>query len=121
LLFALMPLLPTVTNKGIVPYLLTPPYARTLKPFCYGTLVGGSSLKSTHSLFPGPLLDSQKYLLSVTTTLCHYFRTHCMSKHSRARMCLIVSERRFLGLCWRGNYLFVYRRTVSALKLTPSL
>ena len=102
LLFALTPQLPTVTNKGVLPYLLTPPYACTLKQFCYDTLVGGSSSKSTHSLFPGPLLDSQKYLLSVTTTLCHDFRTHCLAKHSLTRMCLTVSETRILGLISRA-------------------
>jgi hypothetical protein len=31
LFFALMPVLPTVTNEGVLPYLLTPPYACTLK------------------------------------------------------------------------------------------
>jgi hypothetical protein len=104
-----------------MPYLLTPPYACTLKRVCSDTLVGGSSSKSTQSLFPGYLLDSQMYLLSVTTTLCHDFRTHCLAKHSRARMCLIVSERRFLGLIWRAKYLFMYRQTVSTLAVTPSL
>jgi hypothetical protein len=85
------------------------------------TLVGGSSSKSTHSLFPGPLLDSHKHLMSFTTTLCHDFRTHYLAKHSRARMCLVVSEIRSLGLVLCGKYLFMYRRTVSALTASPSL
>jgi hypothetical protein len=118
LALCLTPLVPTATNKGD---LLTSPYACTLKPFCSDTLVGGSSSKSTHSLFPDPLLDSQKYLWSVTTILCLDFRTHCLAKHSRARMCLTVSERRFLGLNWRAKYLFRYRRTVSTLTFTPSM
>jgi hypothetical protein len=53
--------------------------------------------------------------------LCHAFRTHCLAKHTRARMCLIISERRFLGLIRRAKHLFSYRRTVSALTVTPSL
>jgi hypothetical protein len=121
LAFCLTPLLPNVTNKGVLPYLLTPPYACTLKQLCSDTLVGGSSSKSTHSLFPDPLLDIQKCLWSVTTILCHDFRTHCLAKHSRARMCLSVSERRFLGLSWRAKYLFMYHWTVSTLTVTPSL
>jgi len=36
-------------------------------------------------------------------------------------VCLIVSETRFLGLIGRVGYLFMYRRTVSALTISPSL
>jgi hypothetical protein len=121
LLFALMPVLPIVIDKRVLPNLLTSPYACTLKQFCFDTVVGASSSKSTHSLFPGPLLESQKYLMFVTTTLCHDFRTHYLVKHSRACIRLVVSERRVLGLVWRSKYLFMYRRTVSTLYDSESL
>jgi hypothetical protein len=70
LLFGLMPLLPIVTNKGILPYLLTPPYACTLKQlFCYDTLVGGSSSKSTHSVSWAPYWSAK--------STCCLTQPHC--------------------------------------------
>ena len=67
LLFAFMPLLRIVTNKGVLLYLSTPPYTCTLKQFCYDALVVGASSKSTPYLFPAPL----SFVTQNVLAMCH--------------------------------------------------
>jgi hypothetical protein len=117
-----MPLLPIVTNQGVMPCLLTPPCACTLKHFgSIDTLVGGSFSKTTHSLFHGTFIRKPKGRDFVHNLMYHDIRTLCTAKHIRVRTCLIASERCFLGIICRPKYHFMYRRTVKALTRTPSL
>ena len=95
-----MPLLPIVTSQGVMPCLLTPPYA-------FALLIPGLAVHSRKAFTPcsmAPLLENRECLLSFTTTMCHDFRTHRIAKHIRVRMCLIASKICFLGIMWRPSY-----------------